>query len=59
MDTLKEKMKELQKQQDNAKKFIEEKKHELEQAKEIYVKCQGAIEVLESIISDSETDKKK
>lgn len=58
MDTLKEKIIELQAQQDKAKKFFEEKKYELDKAKEIYIKCQGAVEVLENIIQESEDSKK-
>ena len=48
MSDLKEKLENLKKQQ--------------EQAKEIFVKCQGAIELVQSMIEDEEkevTDKKK
>ena len=45
MSELKEKIENLRKQQ--------------EQAKEIFVKCQGAIEVLEGVLEDEESPKEK
>ena len=44
------------------KKKLESLKKQQEQAKEIFVKCQGAIELVQSMIEDEEkevTDKKK
>ena len=44
MDSLKEKLENLKKQQ--------------EQAKEVFVKCQGAIELLQSMIDEKKDNKK-
>ena len=44
------------------KEKLENLKKKQEQAKEIFVKCQGAIELIQSMIEDEEkevTDKKK
>ena len=46
----------------NLKEKIENLKNQQEQAKEIFVKCQGAIELVQSMIEEKEkvvTDKKK
>ena len=61
MTDLNEKIEGLKEQQEQAKKFFEEKKIEMEQAKEIFVKCQGAIELIESMIKEEseQKDKKK
>ena len=45
MTDLKEKLENLKKQQ--------------EQAKEVFLKCQGAIEVLEAMLKEDKKDKKK
>ena len=38
---------------------IEGLKNQREQAKELFIKCQGAIEVLEAMLEEEEKDKKK
>ena len=47
---------------DKLKEKLENLKNQQEQAKEIFVKCQGAIELVQSMIEEKEkvvTDKKK
>ena len=41
------------------KEKIENLKTQQEQAKEIFVKCQGAIEVLEGLLKDEDSPKEK
>ena len=41
------------------KEKIENLRTQQEQAKEIFVKCQGAIEVLEGLLEDKESSKEK
>ena len=59
MSDLNEKIEGLKEQQEQAKKFFEEKKIEMEQAKEIFLKLQGAIEILTSMDEDKEKPKEK
>ena len=49
MSDLNEKIEGLREQQEKAKNFFEEKKLELEQPKEIFLKLQGANEILTSM----------
>ena len=58
MSDLNEKIEGLKEQQEQAKKFFEEKKFEMEQAKEIFIKLQGAIEILTSM-EDQKEEKAK
>ena len=58
MSDLNEKIEGLKEQQEQAKKFFEEKKIEMEQAKEIFLKLQGAIEILTSM-EDQKEEKAK
>jgi hypothetical protein len=58
MSDLNEKIEGLKEQQEQAKKFFEEKKIEMEQAKEIFLKLQGAIEILTSM-DEQEEEKPK
>ena len=58
MSDLNEKIEGLREQQEKAKNFFEEKKLELEQAKEIFLKLQGAIEILTSM-DEQEEEKPK
>ena len=59
MSDLNEKIEGLKEQQEQAKKFFEEKKIEMEQAKEIFLKLQGAIEILTSMDEEEEKPKEK
>ena len=59
MSDLNEKIEGLKEQQEQAKKIFEEKKIEMEQAKEIFLKLQGAIEILTSMDEDKEKPKEK
>tara|TARA_R100001244_G_scaffold80655_1_gene63073 strand:+ start:427 stop:621 length:195 start_codon:yes stop_codon:yes gene_type:complete len=59
MSDLNEKIEGLKEQQEQAKKFFEEKKIEMEQAKEIFLKLQGAIEILTSMDEEKEKPKEK
>ena len=58
MSDLNEKIEGLKEQQEQAKKFFEEKKIEMEQAKEIFLKLQCAIEILTSM-EDQKEEKAK
>ena len=58
MSDLNEKIEGLREQQEKAKNFFEEKKIEMEQAKEIFLKLQGAIEILTSM-DEQEEEKPK
>ena len=58
MSDLNEKIEGLKEQQEQAKKVFEEKKIEMEQAKEIFLKLQGAIEILTSM-DEQEEEKPK
>ena len=44
---------------DNLKEKLENLKKQQEQAKEIFVKCQGAIELIQSMIEDENKEEKK
>ena len=44
---------------DNLKEKLENLKKQQEQAKEIFVKCQGAIELVQSMIEDENKEEKK
>ena len=44
---------------DNLKEKLESLKKQQEQAKEIFVKCQGAIELIQSMIEDENKEDKK
>ena len=44
---------------DNLKEKLESLKKQQEQAKEIFVKCQGAIELVQSMIEDENKEDKK
>ena len=44
---------------DNLKEKLENLKKQQEQAKEIFVKCQGAIELIQSMIEDENKEDKK
>ena len=59
MSEYNEKIEGLKEQQEQAKKFFEEKKLEMEQAKEIFLKLQGAIEILTSMEEQKEEKAKK
>ena len=59
MSDLNERIEGLKEQQEQAKKFFEEKKIEMEQAKEIFLKLQGAIEILTSMDEEKEKPKEK
>jgi len=59
MSDLNEKIEGLREQQEKAKNFFEEKKLELEQAKEIFLKLQGAIEILTSMDEEKKESSKE
>jgi|TARA_R110002020_G_scaffold73145_1_gene187576 hypothetical protein len=59
MSEYNEKIEGLKEQQEQAKKFFEEKKLEMEQAKEIFLKLQGAIEILTSMEEQKEEKAKE
>ena len=59
MSEYNEKIEGLKEQQEQAKKFFEEKKLEMEQAKEIFLKLQGAIEILTSMEKQKEEKAKE
>mgnify|MGYP003115069980 CR=1 FL=1 len=59
MSDLNEKIEGLREQQEKAKNFFEEKKLELEQAKEIFLKLQGAIEILTSMDEEEKEGSKE
>ena len=59
MSDLNEKIEGLKEQQEQAKKFFEEKKIEMEQAKEYFIKCQGEIEFLQGEIEAEKESKDK
>ena len=43
---------------DNFKEKLENLKKQQEQAKEIFIKCQGAIELIQSMIEEEKKEKK-
>ena len=43
----------------NLKEKLENLKKQQEQAKEVFVKCQGAIELLQSMIDENKEEKKR
>ena len=59
MENFNDKLEHLQEQQSKAKELFDVKKAEMEQAKEYFIKCQGAIEVIQSMIDEEENKEVK
>jgi hypothetical protein len=59
MENFNDKLEHLQEQQSKAKELFDVKKAEMEQAKEYFIKCQGAIEFLQGEIEAEKESKDK